>query len=112
MGDRHIRRCDGCGAWKAADAVCAVCWQADQPTEPPVSRAWMDSAACRDHDTDLWFADEDGPETTYALAVCRRCPVLAPCLAWAVAHGERVGVWGGRTANQRARVAGRRRAAR
>jgi WhiB family redox-sensing transcriptional regulator len=39
-----------------------------------------------------------------AIAVCRRCPVRAACLEYALTHDERFGVWGGVPARARARL--------
>ncbi|NNM44593.1 WhiB family transcriptional regulator [Knoellia koreensis] len=36
-----------------------------------------------------------------AVAVCRSCPVARECLAYALAAGERDGVWGGFTNAER-----------
>ncbi|RZS87389.1 transcription factor WhiB [Motilibacter rhizosphaerae] len=47
-----------------------------------------------------------------ALALCRRCPVAADCLAWAVASDCGSGVWGGSTEEQRAAARPRSRRAR
>lgn len=38
-----------------------------------------------------------------AKAVCARCPVTAECLAYALVHDERYGVWGGKTSRERGR---------
>ena len=40
-----------------------------------------------------------------AKRVCRRCPVVQDCAAYALASGERYGVWGGMTEAERARIA-------
>jgi WhiB family redox-sensing transcriptional regulator len=36
-----------------------------------------------------------------ALSYCKVCPVREVCLAWAIQMGERYGVWGGTTEQQR-----------
>ncbi len=36
-----------------------------------------------------------------AKAVCRRCPVIAPCLRWAMDTRQEAGVWGGQTEDER-----------
>lgn len=36
-----------------------------------------------------------------AKAVCQACPVTVPCLEQAIASGERHGVWGGLTFDER-----------
>lgn len=54
---------------------------------------WAADAACRGVDPDV-FHPVDGD---YALArtYCERCPVRADCLAHALDHNERDGMWGG-----------------
>lgn len=53
-------------------------------------------AACRDHPhPEWWWVEPDDPRHQTARQVCASCPVQADCLAWAVAHGERHGLWGG-----------------
>jgi WhiB family transcriptional regulator, redox-sensing transcriptional regulator len=63
------------------------------------------SAACRDEDPELFFAvGTAGPalvQIAEAKAVCARCPVVAPCLAWALATGQDDGIWGGLTPDER-----------
>ena len=49
---------------------------------------------CRVGDPDLWFADTPA-ELERAKALCVGCPVLAECLAGALARREPWGVWGG-----------------
>ena len=60
---------------------------------------WRDQALCRHEDPELFFPVGTGPEaqeqTREAQAVCRRCPVREPCLAWALETGQTSGVWGG-----------------
>ncbi len=74
---------------------------------------WRDHAACAGEDPQLFFAqDADGAghsETIpdrdarqrSALRVCGDCTVTAECLAYAVAHRDVDGVWGGTTEAQR-----------
>ncbi|MET7685116.1 WhiB family transcriptional regulator [Streptomyces sp. NPDC005423] len=66
---------------------------------------WRSAAACRSEDPELFFPlGEDGlsrRQIEEARAVCRRCPVMGACGAWAVRNGERDGVWGGMTAAER-----------
>ena len=45
--------------------------------------------------------EEAGP----ALAYCGGCQRREHCLAWALKNGERYGVWGGLTEQQRRRIA-------
>jgi len=63
---------------------------------------WMDSAACRDLPTALFFpADGDDDGAIRAKAVCRSCSVRRPCLAYALPDPNLYGVWGASTADQR-----------
>ncbi|MBA2280047.1 MAG: WhiB family transcriptional regulator [Acidimicrobiia bacterium] len=72
---------------------------------------WMDLANCVDVDADVMFPDP-GADPSGALEVCAGCDVREACLAHALANGERYGVWGGRTADQRVNLLGFRRPAR
>ncbi len=66
---------------------------------------WRDHAACRDEDPELFFpAGTRGParaQIARAKTVCRRCPVSAQCLQWALDSGQDSGVWGGASATER-----------
>ena len=69
---------------------------------------WRQKAACKGLDPDMFFASEDienrqerrDREAT-AKAVCARCGVVEECLSYALAAGERYGVWGGLNADER-----------
>lgn len=66
---------------------------------------WLDRAACRDEDPELFFPLTDmGPgaqQTAQAKAVCARCPVRAECLESALANGLDYGIFGGMTERER-----------
>ena len=66
---------------------------------------WRDRAACRSEDPELFFPVGDGApallQIAEAKAVCRRCPVVAECLTWALESGQGYGVWGGLTPDGR-----------
>jgi WhiB family redox-sensing transcriptional regulator len=66
---------------------------------------WRHHAACRDEDPELFFpVGTSGPallQITEAKSVCRRCPVNAECLNWALASGQDAGVWGGMSEDER-----------
>ena len=70
---------------------------------------WREQAECRDDPTpDRWFVppgDRYGIDA--AKAVCTRCPVAAECLAEAMADPSIVGVWGGTSEKERAKVRSR-----
>lgn len=66
---------------------------------------WMEDAACRGADPELWFpvgyGEPSKVQTQQAKAVCRRCPVEKTCLTWAIRTGQQDGIWGGRTPEER-----------
>lgn len=61
--------------------------------------SWMEFAACRQVDSELWFP-EVGGSGFEAKRICQACPVRARCLAYALEHQER-GIWGGTSEKQR-----------
>lgn len=80
-----------------------------QPRQIPETGkgGWQDRAACRtgDDPADTWHPSHgDTKQVKDALAVCARCPVIEPCLRYALDNGLRDGVWGGTTANQRRKL--------
>lgn len=73
----------------------------DNPAPPDV---WQERSACYGVDPDVFFPiseEEAGP----ALTFCSACTIRDECLAWALKNGERYGVWGGLTEQQRRRIA-------
>lgn len=68
---------------------------------------WRPRAACRFLDPDLFFPISDLGEglvqTAAAKAVCAGCQVRRQCLAFAFRTGERYGIWGGTTEQERHR---------
>jgi len=79
---------------------------------------WLDQAACRTEHPELFFpAGTTRPARSHlakAKSVCHRCPVTERCLAWALETGQRYGVWGGLSEDERyelqrrgARISGR-----
>ena len=72
------------------------------PANPSPPDLWQDRAACFGIDPDVFFPiseEEAGP----ALAFCNVCAIREECLAWALKNGERYGVWGATTEQQRRR---------
>jgi WhiB family redox-sensing transcriptional regulator len=57
-------------------------------------------ANCRGLDPDLFFP-ERGEDSSQAKAVCRECPVQFDCLDYALANGEKFGIWGSLSERQR-----------
>jgi WhiB family redox-sensing transcriptional regulator len=69
---------------------------------------WRATAACKGLDPEMFFASEDLPnkqdrierEAT-AKAICTHCVVRQDCLTYAIAAGERYGIWGGLNPQER-----------
>ena len=70
---------------------------------------WQEHARCRGEDPDLFFPERGSPGDS-AKRVCVTCDVRLDCLEYALANGERYGIWGGLTERERTRL--RRQAAR
>lgn len=68
---------------------------------------WRERAGCLEVDPEAFFPLGNPTSKGYraqeaeALAVCRECPVVADCLAWAVRTEQRHGVSGGLGETQR-----------
>jgi hypothetical protein len=69
---------------------------------------WTDGAVCANVDPELFFpAAGDNASLYRAKALCATCPVIAECLAYAVAnHVE--GIWGGTSTRTRSAMRGPR----
>jgi len=87
----------------------------DEDLSRTMSRAWRDVGLCRDKDPNLFYPLGTGRHTVkqadVAKTLCRVCPSREPCLAFALATDQRLGVWGGTTPEERRRLLGRRRRA-
>jgi WhiB family transcriptional regulator, redox-sensing transcriptional regulator len=77
---------------------------------------WWELAACQSADPELFF-----PVATLAgglarirraKAICARCAVRGQCLDYALVSGQRHGIWGGATEEERRVIAAQRRLAR
>jgi len=66
-------------------------------------RSWQERANCMGVDPDLFFP-ERGASTREAKEVCRGCVVQDDCLEYAIANGEKFGIWGGLSERERRRV--------
>lgn len=64
-------------------------------------RLVLKQPACKDdpYPDDWHSSDEDRIER--AKEVCWTCPVLVPCLDYAMTNDERFGIWGGLTEEER-----------
>ena len=78
--------------------------------DPVTPLDWMGDAACANTDPELFMPDPGGSPRR-ALQICNGdgmgqppCKVRGDCLLYALAHGERQGIWGGKTARERAKM--------
>jgi len=70
---------------------------------------WRMNAACKGLDPEQFFSSDDDVYTKHeraereakAKAVCVRCDVRRECLSYAIAAGERYGIWGGMNGQER-----------
>lgn len=69
---------------------------------------WQDLAACREIAVELFFPPAE-QESEVAKQVCSGCTVRQPCLEFALAEGERFGIWGGLSSQERRSLAAKRR---
>ena len=73
--------------------------------EEPREAGWRDDAACIEEDPELFFPiGSTGPavlQIEEAKAVCRRCDVVETCLRWALDTGQKDGVWGALSEDER-----------
>lgn len=60
---------------------------ARQDLASPSRFDWMDGAACRDCNPDLWDTDRT-PDSAIARAICAGCPVIAACAVAAKSFTE------------------------
>ena len=71
--------------------------------DPGGAPDWAEQALCAQSDPEAWFP-EAGEAANLAKAICARCPVLAPCRAYALGRPELRGVWGGLSERERRAV--------
>lgn len=71
--------------------------------EPADAKGWQDYANCLGVDPDLFFP-ERGASTREAKEVCKGCVVREDCLEYALANGEKFGIWGGLSERERRRI--------
>jgi WhiB family redox-sensing transcriptional regulator len=88
------------GEWQLSDLVEMVLQQS-------AVRTWQRQANCMGVDPDLFFP-ERGASTREAQEVCRGCVVREDCLEYALANGEKFGIWGGLSERERRKIRRRR----
>jgi WhiB family redox-sensing transcriptional regulator len=83
------------------------------------SRAdWQEEALCRRYENIVFFGDDGESELekqgreARAKSICKTCPVLEPCLEFAMETNQKYGIWGGLTSKERASLKRRRARAR
>ncbi len=81
-----------------------------QATLTDKDNGWELAANCLSVDPDLFFP-ERGASTKEAKAVCQGCDVRKDCLEYALANGEKFGIWGGLSERERRRIRRQRLAA-
>lgn len=69
------------------------------------TREWVEMAACRGVDTNVFFPGDDrsegGKEYDMARTICASCPVAQDCLRYAIELDIPGGMWGGMSRRQR-----------
>lgn len=75
---------------------------ADVAEESP-AESWQAFSNCLGVDPDLFFP-ERGASTKEAKQVCQGCVVREDCLEYALANGEKFGIWGGLSERERRRI--------
>lgn len=71
------------------------------------SLAWMDQAACRGIDTNVFFLDRGGHAAERARELCADCPVQVECLEFGIK--EEFGIFGGLAPRERQKIRAARR---
>jgi WhiB family redox-sensing transcriptional regulator len=70
--------------------------------------SWRAASACLNSDPDMFFPVAAGTATsrqvTRALRICDGCGVRQQCLDFALRSGEKDGIWGGTTPEERIRT--------
>lgn len=70
---------------------------------------WRQEALCAETDPEAFFPEKGG-STRDAKRMCARCDVTEQCLAYALATGQRFGIWGGLSERERRKLEKGRRA--
>ena len=77
--------------------------------EMGLDQEWQEHASCRTIPVELFFPLVE-QEAEDAKTVCQACLVREQCLEFAIGAGERFGVWGGLTPQERRSLVSKRRA--
>ncbi len=66
-------------------------------------RPWASEALCAQTNPEAFFP-EGGGSTQQVKVICGNCPVRIACLNEALERGERFGIWGGTSWNERKKI--------
>jgi WhiB family redox-sensing transcriptional regulator len=84
------------------------------PRSRPAPERWREVGNCRESDPNLFYPLGKGraarEQAEEAKRVCRTCPSQKPCLAFALASVQELGVWGGTSPDERRLLVRARRA--
>lgn len=73
-------------------------------TEPPhTEQDWRERGLCAQTDPEAFFPEKGG-STRPAKRMCDGCEVRDDCLAYALEHDERFGIWGGKSERERRQI--------
>lgn len=66
---------------------------------------WQSKGACKGK-TALFFPPRGTPGSKIreAKAICKTCPIRQQCLDYALWHGDKHGIWGGKTDKERRQI--------
>lgn len=73
----------------------------------PTPEPWMQDAPCSEVDPEIFFPSIGAAvpiQVAHAVSICESCDVRLKCLAYALEHDERFGIWAGTTPKQRAKM--------
>mgnify|MGYP001250654885 FL=1 len=68
---------------------------------------WSNRAMCKNLETEVFFPSR-GEAVTPIKIICKSCPVVKPCLEYAMKSGEKFGIWGGTSERDRRKMRGLR----
>lgn len=68
-----------------------------------MATSWMSEGNCANVDPETFFPS-DGAGVIVAKKVCAGCPMVEPCLEYALTNRIEHGVWGGCSERQRRRI--------
>lgn len=84
-----------------------------EPLLPPsdeLGTRWQQFALCQEVDPEAFFPERGG-SIKDAKATCARCDVRTQCREWAIVNNMQIGVWGGLSERERAKIVRQRKRA-